>query len=511
MLYLLSLLLCFPCLLAAMVLIPRGVVERSQKLIGKLVTMIAGLQCLAAICAMTAFLANARVPTSIHIGPSFQANGTSLLMLLLVSFIGWIACRYSVRYMDGDAGQGRYFQWMSFTLASVCAMALANDLLTFACLWCATSCGLHQLLVHYADRPAAQRAAWTKFTVSRLGDVALVIAIACYYQVVPSLQFSDLVEAASNSVTSTNFLFQIATVALAVGVITKSAQIPFHTWLPLTMETPTPVSALMHAGIVNAGGYLLVRTGPLLSASPIAQTVVVVIGTVTACVASIVMLTQTSIKRKLAYSTISQMGFMLMQCGLGAFSAAMLHILAHSLYKAHEFLSSGSVVSKQAAVQGAAQPRTLAHWSLLLPIMLGLMAITWSVLTIVGLNPLDKPGGWLLTSLLCMALTGWLAQVLTIGTPSIAFRAVLTSCLLIVLYAASFAAVDNLVAIPVGPTTAQVLPTAIVLTCFSGLLFFQIALLSSRATQRLQSLQIHAANGFYIESWLRRQVWAWKS
>ncbi len=293
---------------------------------------------------------------------SFLYDGTSSLMFLLVSFIGWTTCQYSKRYLDGEQHQGRYYRWMSFTIGAVSCMVLAADLLTFCVLWCITSFGLHNLLVHYRERPAAQRAAWTKFIVSRIGDLAVLTAICLYYPLVNTLQFSELAAAALNPELASLPTFQLATLALAFGVMVKSAQIPFHTWLPLTMETPTPVSALMHAGIVNAGGYLLVRSSPLLSSSTLAQIMLVIVGTMTACVASIVMLTQSSIKKKLAYSTIAQMGFMLVQCGLGAYSAAMLHILAHSLYKAYEFLSSGSVISRRAGMQSALASSGSVPW-----------------------------------------------------------------------------------------------------------------------------------------------------
>ena len=133
--------------------------------------------------------------------------------------------------------------------------------------------------------------------------------------------------------------------SLVCGAMLKSAQFPFHSWLPDTMETPTPVSALMHAGIINAGGFLIVRLSPLVTLSPLSLHILAVVGAFTAIFASLVMMTQASVKRMLAFSTIAQMGFMMLQCGVGAFSIAVLHIVAHSLYKAHAFLSSGSVVS----------------------------------------------------------------------------------------------------------------------------------------------------------------------
>ena len=154
-------------------------------------------------------------------------------------------------------------------------------------------------------------------------------------------------------------------ILFVLGAMTKSAQFPFHSWLPDTMETPTPVSALMHAGVINAGGFLVIRLSPLVSLSPIALDLLALIGALTAMLGAVVMLTQTSIKRSLAYSTIAQMGFMMLQCGLGAFSAALLHIVAHSAYKAHAFLSSGSVLDSAARTRTEfkAVPRPSGAWS----------------------------------------------------------------------------------------------------------------------------------------------------
>ena len=206
---------------------------------------------------------------------------------------------------------------------------------------------------------------------------------------------------------------------LMLGAITKSAQFPFHVWLPDTMETPTPVSALMHAGIVNAGGYLVIRVSPLFALAPESLLTLSLIGAFTAIFASVVMMTQSSVKRALAYSTIAQMGFMMLQCGLGAFSAAMLHIIAHSLYKAHAFLTSGSIVSQSRTTAGAALPvpsRTAATATLI-----GAAAATITtyiaILFALGVNLDDKPGGFVLAFILLLALTTWGWQLLTLGAP----------------------------------------------------------------------------------------------
>lgn len=501
-------------------LLPVAWFHRQVAIMRQLVTVLAGMQAILAMAAVVSLFLQPLAqrprlyPPLFDLGDyvSFQYASTTGLMFLLISFIGWITCRYSIRYLDGDEQQGRTFKWMSFTIGNVGAMVLSADLLTFGLFWSLTSFGLHHLLLHFKARPAAQRAAWTKFFVSRLGDVAVLLAICLYYPVVGSLRFTDLASAAIQPSVVQLPAFQMATIALAIGVIVKTAQIPFHTWLPLTMETPTPISALMHAGIVNAGGFLLVRSSPLLGSSATAQVMLIAVGTATACLASVVMLTQTSIKKKLAYSTVAQMGFMLMQCGLAAYSAALLHILAHSLYKAHEFLSSGSIIAKRAATQTTPVVYRPVHWSVALIIMVGLASITWFLFVLSGRDPIVKPGGWLLIAILCAALTTWLVSTLTLARWVLFARACFTAAVLTAFYVGSFSIVDSIVMsdcplaaqgqlIP-GPAWPVML---FVLVPFAGLFLLQLALMSPQSVHRLRHWQIHAANGFYIESWLRRR------
>jgi NAD(P)H-quinone oxidoreductase subunit 5 len=350
--------------LVAAVLVPPRRANLFGTLFRKLVTLVAAAQSIVAIGMAAAYVTGVTGnidATLITIGDGYLAasvyyDGVSSLMLALVSFVGWVICRYSIRYLDGEPAQGQYFRWTGFTIGAVSLLVLSGNLLMFLGCWVMTSLGLHHLLLHYGHRPGAQRAAWTKFTVSRLGEAAVLAAIVLIYGHFGTVEFSELFRAIGSESGEFPAAVQIAGLLLVVGAVTKSAQFPFHTWMPLTMETPTPVSALMHAGIVNAGGYLIIRTSPIVSIAPWALSILAIFGAATACFAAAVMLTQTSVKKSLAYSTIGQMGFMMLQCGLGAFSAAMLHILAHSLYKAHAFLSSGNAASRyeRIAIRGPA-------------------------------------------------------------------------------------------------------------------------------------------------------------
>jgi NAD(P)H-quinone oxidoreductase subunit 5 len=504
-------------LLAALVALPSSWANSQGRVWRRVVTLIAAVQCMVASGFLVAHGAG-WIPNIHFVLMSFPGefpleitvyyDGVTSLMLALVSFVGWVICGYSVRYLDGEATQGRYYRWTAFTLGAVSLMVISGNLLMFATTWVFTSWGLHKLLLHYGHRPAAQRAAWAKFSVSRIGDAALIGALVSIYVEFNTLDLAELF-AAADAATNVSPLLQVAGFLLVVGAATKSAQFPFHTWLPQTLETPTPVSALMHAGIVNAGGYLIIRTSPLVALTPWALTFLVVIGGFTACFAAVVMLTQTSIKKSLAYSTIAQMGFMLMQCGLGAYSAAMLHILAHSLYKAYAFLSSGSVVAEQAVTQGASVANRSMPAIKLIIVGGLLFAVQFIALSLLGVDPITKAGGVLLGAVLCLALTQWIGMVMRAGDPSLFARALGVAGGLIVVYSLCYAGVNKIVAPSLPISSAPELPwltTLLVALGVLALFSLQLTLATGRASQFLQQWQIHAANGFYLDSWLRRVV-----
>ena len=271
------------------------------------------------------------------------------VLLILSTFLFAVICRYSKRYLDGDPGQARFYFWICTTGSCVLALILAQNLLLFAFAWLATSLSLHQLLQFYPERPGALLAARKKFLISRLGDCALAGALVATHQVFGTWDFRQMFAAAEAMKVAgpTHPSVGLAACLLVFAAMLKSAQFPFHSWLPDTMETPTPVSALMHAGIINAGGILVIRLSPIISMSPAALTALAAVGAFTALFGSVVALTQASVKRCLAFSTVAQMGFMMLECGLGAFHLALLHLVAHSLYKAYAFLSSGSAVSTE--------------------------------------------------------------------------------------------------------------------------------------------------------------------
>ncbi len=281
------------------------------------------------------------------VGLSIRPDAVSIFMFVLVSFIGWVVVRYAATYLDGEARQGAFTGWLCMTLASVLLLVLSGNLVQLVVAWVATSLFLHRLLLFYPDRAAAQRAAAKKFVTARLGDAALIAAAVLLALAYGTADIAQILSSARAG--DGGGLAITAAAFLAAAALLKSAQFPMHGWLTEVMETPTPVSALLHAGVINAGGFLLIRFADVMLLAPGVLAVLVMVGGFTALFGGLVMLTQPAVKTSLAWSTVAQMGFMILECGLALFPLALLHIVAHSLYKAHSFLASGGAVDLIAA------------------------------------------------------------------------------------------------------------------------------------------------------------------
>jgi NAD(P)H-quinone oxidoreductase subunit 5 len=266
-------------------------------------------------------------------------------MLLLVTTLGLVIVSYSSRYLNGEQNQKRYVTALLVTLSCVCAVIASRHLAVIAVAWLGTSVSLHALLTFYGDRIPALIAAHKKFIASRIAEACLALALVLIYTETGTIAVDDINRFVQER-TYLEWQLHAAAVLMAVSVILKSAQLPFHGWLMQVMEAPTPISALLHAGVVNLGGFVLIRLAALISAVPLAQALLVIVGTVSAILAGLVMMTRISVKVRLAWSTAAQMGFMLVECGLGLYELALLHIIAHSLYKAYSFLASGDTVEE---------------------------------------------------------------------------------------------------------------------------------------------------------------------
>ena len=278
----------------------------------------------------------------------FESLGT--LMCLVISAISLIVHIYSVRYMVEEPGYGRFFTLLDLMTGSLMLMVVAGDLITLVIAWHLVGILLYFLLGHDTrSRPAYRYGFWTWITY-RFGDLPLILAAVLLYQAFDSWSLSFIFERiAADPQILTVFGFSLVEVVgslIALAAFARSAQFFLHTWLPYTMSGPTPVSALMHAGIVNAGGFLINRFAPVYVETSGVLHWVLVVGLVTAVLGSLLMLTQNDIKKALGYSTMGQMGFMIMECGVGAFSLAIYHLIAHGLFKGTMFLSAGGVIGK---------------------------------------------------------------------------------------------------------------------------------------------------------------------
>jgi NADH-quinone oxidoreductase subunit L len=284
----------------------------------------------------------------------FHLDRLAAVMMVLISGIGTLIYLYSLRYMRHELGRARYHTLLALTVATLlCMVSSGNLLLLFLC-WQLLSWLLSFLAYNHVHPPTA-RGAFRTFAMLRLGDVAFLAGILLAYNLYGTLDIQALfARAAQTSITFSLFpgwsggpvlrASTVVTLLIFVGAMSKSAQVPLHMWLPDSLYAPTPVHALLHAGIINAGGFLINRLAPLYGASPSTLHVVLAVGLCTALLGAGMMLTQNDIKKTLGYSTIGQMGYMIMECGLGAFALAVFHLIAHGLFKATIFLNCGNVI-----------------------------------------------------------------------------------------------------------------------------------------------------------------------
>jgi NAD(P)H-quinone oxidoreductase subunit 5 len=440
-------------------------------------------------------------------------DGTAWLMSLLVAFVGWSVCRYSRQYLAGDARQAAYLGWLAATLGSVQWMIAAGNPLVLLFAWTASSLFLHQLLLYHRDRPLARRAAATKFTFSRLADVLLYGAAALLFWRSGTLEFGLLRDWLAGRGSEETLWISLACLLFVIGAAIRSAQVPFHFWLPLTLETPTPVSALMHAGIVNGGGFAAIRLSFLLVQSPLAMNFLALLGFATAMIAGVVMLTQPTIKGSLAWSTVAQMGFMLFQCGLGAFSAALLHIIAHSLYKAHAFLSSGSVIAERAWLEPAVARRELRR-PLIAAIVLLATGLVVLVASLSGISLWEKPGGVMLGGILALGVATWLLRLAETTQPIEGglwqwLRGVGLAASLTLGYFLAWRILDGIALPPKSDLiglSAPWLGVAAWLLVSIWLIWNRGVWAGQTESPRWEAWRVHASQGFYLDSLVRRAL-----
>ena len=272
----------------------------------------------------------------------FLVDNITIVMLLVVSLISTCTHIFSTQYLKGDIRYSRYFAYLGLFTFSMNGIVLANNLMSMYMFWELVGVSSYLLIGHWFEKDSAADASKKAFLTNRVGDIGFFIGIMLIYTAIGSFAFSDIFEGVSAGMIKGTTL-TIAGVGLFLGAMGKSSQFPLHIWLPDAMEGPTPVSALMHAAtMVAAGVYLSVRVFPLLT--PDALLVVAYVGGITAIFAATIAITQNDIKKVLAYSTVSQLGYMILAVGTGVYTAAFFHLLTHAMFKANLFYGSGSVI-----------------------------------------------------------------------------------------------------------------------------------------------------------------------
>jgi len=272
----------------------------------------------------------------------FLVDNITVIMLLVVALISTCTHVFSTQYLKGDIRYSRYFAYLGLFTFSMNGIVLANNLMSMYMFWELVGVSSYLLIGHWFEKDSAANASKKAFLTNRVGDIGFFIGIMLIYNAIGSFAFSDIFDGVSSGLIAGSTL-TLAGIGLFMGAMGKSSQFPLHIWLPDAMEGPTPVSALMHAAtMVAAGVYLSVRIFPILT--PDALLVVAYVGGFTALFAASIAITQTDIKKVLAYSTVSQLGYMILAVGTGVYTAAFFHLLTHAMFKANLFYGSGSVI-----------------------------------------------------------------------------------------------------------------------------------------------------------------------
>ena len=293
---------------------------------------------------------------SFQVPIGFYIDRLAAAMLLLVTIVSGLVHVYTIGYMRGDPGYARFFSYIALFTFSMLMLVMADNFLQLYVFWEAVGLCSYLLIGHWYERKAASDAAMKAFIVNRVGDFGFGLGVMLVFALFGTLQYEQVfAQAASHAHETLNLLpfggawpvnvLTLLCLLLFAGAVGKSAQVPLHVWLPDAMEGPTPISALIHAAtMVTAGVFMVARFATLYNLSPTAMAVVAVVGGVTAIFAATIALTQNDIKRIVAYSTVSQLGYMIMACGLGAYTAGIYHLLTHGAFKALLFLGCGSVI-----------------------------------------------------------------------------------------------------------------------------------------------------------------------
>ena len=341
---------------------------------------------------------------NLDFGLRIVVDPLSLMMMLIVSGVGMLIVLYSIGYMDGDDEERRYFAYMALFVFSMLLLVQGGNLLMLLVGWGLVGLSSYLLIGFWHQRPEAVAAAKKAFVMNAIGDATMALALFLLIAKTGSLNFEQVFTAAPSF---SNWTANLVALGLLGGAVAKSAQLPLHTWLPDAMEGPTPVSALIHAAtMVTAGVYLIVRTAPLFEQAPKVLELAAGLGAGTLLMAGLIALVQTDIKKVIAYSTMSQIGYMFLGAGIGAYPEAMFHLMTHAFFKALLFLAAGIVIHALSAEQDI---RKMGGLRKLMP--LTFIAFLVGSLSLAGIPPFS--GFFSKDSILAALLAnGWYGEVL---------------------------------------------------------------------------------------------------
>lgn len=317
---------------------------RKKELIPKVSIMLSSMLALLALSGTYYVITNDTA--IVGFGGLLIYNQLSAILVPYVAILGLVIRKYATKYMWDEAGYRRFFILLNFIFSSIYLLVMSNNLIVLALAWQLLSISLYLLVsFNVGSNTAVRHAKWI-MVIHKGADLIFIFAIVLTYDTFGSFDLAILSEkwlAMSHNLVESPMIFAIGLLFL-IAAMMKSAIMPFHIWLPYTSEAPTPVSAVMHAGVVNVGGILLNKLAYLLLLAPAVLNIAFIVGLVTAILASVIMLTVSDIKRSLGYSTVGQMGYMIMEVGLGAFSLAIYHLIVHGIFKATLFLEAGGLI-----------------------------------------------------------------------------------------------------------------------------------------------------------------------
>ena len=413
-----------------------GTGERASRLIGRSGALIAGLGFIGAV-ALAVQAGRGPAASATILGVGFTVDEFAAVLLLLVFGVSTVVQAFAVRYLAGDARAAWFTGGAVLLTAASAGLVTVDSLIGLAVCWTVAGIALCLLLATYWHLPDARDGVRRTVMAFVIGDLALWTAVALATAARGSV---DLRTTTADAVSGP--LVTVMAVLIVLAALSRSAQIPFHRWLPATLAAPTPVSALLHAGVVNAGGILLIRLGGLFH-DDLARGLTVAAGVATMVYGGIVMLVKPDVKGALAYSTTAQMGFMILTCGLGLWAAAVIHLVAHGFYKSTLFLSSGSAIARHRRISALPPVAALSRHqkmvnaaaALGLPAAALALAVTWpflprihaadvALLVFAWVTGAVVTWGWLQRR---PGRTGMLASLAFLVPTAIAYVAVITA------------------------------------------------------------------------------------